>query len=47
MRLGWLIDPQGQRAEIYRGDAVEIVSLQADLSGEAVLPGFELDLPVF
>ncbi|MGK7901579.1 MAG: Uma2 family endonuclease [Hormoscilla sp.] len=48
LRLGWLIDPQGQQVEIYRPDrAVEILSLPATLSGEAVLPGFELYLPAF
>ncbi|MCC3496578.1 MAG: Uma2 family endonuclease [Microcoleus sp. PH2017_15_JOR_U_A] len=36
-RLGWLIDPQNQRVEIYRQQAeVE--------SGEDVLPGFVLNL---
>jgi len=45
LRLGWLIDPQ-KRAEIYRpGQAVEIVRLPATLSGEDLLPGFELALP--
>ena len=48
LRLGWLINPQGQQVEIYRPSrAVEILSLPATLSGEAVLPGFELDLPAF
>jgi Uma2 family endonuclease len=46
LRLGWLIDPQGQQVEIYRpGKPVEVVILPAKLSGEAVLPGFELLLP--
>lgn len=44
-RLGWLIDPQNRRVEIYRpGQAVEIVEGPASLSGEDVLPGFVLDL---
>jgi len=48
LRLGWLIDPQGQKVEIYRRDLdVEIVKLPATLSGENVLPGFVLDLPIF
>ena len=48
LRLGWLIDPQGQQVQIYRPDlAVEVLSLPATLSGEAVLPGFELNLPAF
>jgi len=48
LRLGWLIDPQGQKVEIYRRDLdVEVVKLPATLSGENVLPGFVLDLPIF
>jgi Uma2 family endonuclease len=48
LRLGWLINPQAQQVEIYRpNQTVEIVQLPASLSGEAVLPGFVLDLPVF
>ncbi|NEQ95917.1 MAG: Uma2 family endonuclease [Cyanothece sp. SIO2G6] len=44
-RLGWLIIPQTQTVEIYRqGQAVETVSFSTKLSGESVLPGFELDL---
>lgn len=44
-RLGWLIDPQNRRVEIYRpGQAVEIVEAPTSLSGEDVLPGFVLDL---
>ena len=46
--LGWLIDPQNQQVEIYRqNQTVEIVSLPTTLSGEDVLPGFILELPVF
>ncbi|MBS9384360.1 MAG: Uma2 family endonuclease [Dolichospermum sp. BR01] len=48
LRLGWLIDPQNQQVEIYRqNQSVEIVSLPTSLSGENVLPGFILELPVF
>ena len=48
LRLGWLIDPQNQQVENYRqNQSVEIVSLPASLSGETVLPGFILELPVF
>jgi Uma2 family endonuclease len=44
-RLGWLIDRQNQRVEIYRpGQDVEIIQNPATLSGEDVLPGFVLDL---
>ncbi|HLP88979.1 MAG TPA: Uma2 family endonuclease [Nostocaceae cyanobacterium] len=43
--LGWLINPQDQQVEIYRqGQAVEVVQLPTLLSGEEVLPGFELQL---
>lgn len=39
-RLGWLIDPQNKRVEIYReGRGVEVLDAPAELSGEAVLPG--------
>jgi len=45
LRLGWLINPPDQQVEIYRaGQAVEVVSLPTTLSGEEVLPGFELQL---
>jgi Uma2 family endonuclease len=45
VRLGWLIDPQNQRVEIYRpGQDVEILRSPTSLSGEDVLPGFVLDL---
>ena len=43
--LGWLIDPQNQRVEIYRpGQDVEILESPTSLFGEDVLPGFVLDL---
>ncbi|MBD2594329.1 Uma2 family endonuclease [Nostoc spongiaeforme FACHB-130] len=45
VRLGWLIDPQNQRVEIYRqGQEVEILQSPGSLSGEDVLPCFILDL---
>lgn len=45
LRLGWPIDPQDRQVEIYRASkAVEIVSMPAVLSGETVLPGFELQV---
>ena len=48
LRLGWLIDPQNQQVEIYRqNQPQEIVSLPTTLSGEDVLPGFTLELPLF
>jgi Uma2 family endonuclease len=44
-QLGWLIDPQNQRVEIYRaGQPVEILAQPSRLSGETVLPGFTLSL---
>ena len=45
VRLGWLIDPFERRVHIYRADeSVEILENPQKVSGEAVLPGFELDL---
>ena len=44
-KLGWLLDPQHRRVEIYRpGQDVEVLENPAELSGEAVLPGFVLNL---
>ena len=44
-RLGWLIDPVQKRVHIYRpGVAAEVLEDPESLSGEPVLPGFELDL---
>ncbi|MDJ0582004.1 Uma2 family endonuclease [Crocosphaera sp.] len=48
LKLGFLIDPQNQQVEIYhQNEASEIVSLPTTLSGENILPGFSLDLPLF
>ena len=45
VRLGWLIDPYERRVDVYRADeSVEILENPQKVSGEAVLPGFELDL---
>ncbi len=45
IRLGWLIDRQLRRVEIYRqGQEVEILENPASLSGEDVLPNFVLNL---
>ena len=45
VRLGWLINPQDKTVEIYRlGQAVEVKTSIASLSGEDVLPGFTLEL---
>jgi hypothetical protein len=44
-RLGWLIDPDEQRVEVYRpGRRVKVLTAPPTLSGEDVLPGFVLDL---
>ncbi|MDC0834522.1 Uma2 family endonuclease [Geitlerinema sp. CS-897] len=44
-QLGWLIDPQNRRVEIYRaGRSVEVLENPSTLSGEAILPGFVLKL---
>lgn len=46
IQLGWLIDPYHEKAYIYRSDeSIEIVTgFENKLSGEAILPDFELDL---
>jgi Uma2 family endonuclease len=44
-KLGWLIDPQQHRVEIYRsGLAVEVLDNPTKLSGENILSGFVLQL---
>ena len=44
-RLGWLIDPQNRRVEIYRpGREVELLDNPQNLSGEDILPEFVLNL---
>jgi len=45
LKLGWLIDPKRRKVEIYRPEsAVETVDFATNLSGEAVLSGFTLDV---
>lgn len=45
VQMGWLINPQQQQVEIYRPDqAAEVRNLPTELSGEGVLPGFQLRL---
>lgn len=45
VRLGWLIDPEARRVEIYRsGQKVEILDAPETLSGEDVLLDFSLNL---
>ncbi|AOY82414.1 Uma2 family endonuclease [Moorena producens JHB] len=47
LQLGWLINPQNQQVEIYRpNQPVEIVQFPVSLSGEDVLPGFVLTVPI-
>ena len=45
-QLGWPIDPANKQTFIYRaGNSIEIVKdFNKKLSGEKVLPGFELNL---
>jgi Uma2 family endonuclease len=45
-RLGWLLDPQGQKAYVYHPGRpiAEWEGFTQRLSGEDVLPGFSLDL---
>lgn len=48
VRLGWLFNPQDQQVEIYRqGQEKEVRSLPTLLTGEDVLPGFELQVKPF
>jgi Uma2 family endonuclease len=48
VRLGWLLNPQDQQVEIYRlGSDKEVRSLPTVLSGETVMPGFELRVNLF
>jgi Uma2 family endonuclease len=48
VKLAWLIDPKSQQIFIYRADGTvdKITSFDKKLSGEDVLPGFELDLSI-
>ncbi len=45
-RLGWLIEPDSEKAWIYKPgrDVIEITGFESSLSGEDVLPGFVLEL---
>ncbi|MBD2258491.1 Uma2 family endonuclease [Pseudanabaena sp. FACHB-2040] len=48
VRLGWMFNPQDQQVEIYRqGQPKEVCQLPTLLSGEAVLPGFVLQVERF
>ena len=44
-RLGWLIDPINRRVHVYRpGEPVATLESPETVSGDPVLPGFELNL---
>ncbi len=48
VRLGWMFNPQGQQVEIYRIDQEKaVLPLPTTLSGEEVLPGFNLRVGTF
>ena len=48
LKLGWLINPQNEEVEVYRSSqSMELIKLPASLSGEDILPGFVLELPIF
>ncbi|MGC1394016.1 MAG: Uma2 family endonuclease [Coleofasciculaceae cyanobacterium] len=44
-KLGWLLNRKNQQVEIYRpGQTVEILQSPSSLSGEDLMPGFNLKL---
>jgi Uma2 family endonuclease len=48
VQLGWMFNPQDQQVEIYRqGQEKEVRSLPTKLSGEEILPEFELQVDLF
>ena len=48
LKLGWLINLQGEEIEVYRRNKpMKLIKLPASLSGEDILPGFILELPIF
>lgn len=45
VQFGWLINPADRQVEVYRqGAVVEMLYAPSSLSGEAILPGFVLEL---
>jgi len=44
LRLGWLILPDSTQVEVYTPSDVRVLESPDTLSGDAVLPGFTLDL---
>jgi Uma2 family endonuclease len=48
VRLGWLLNPQDQQVEIYApNQPVVTLPLPTQLAGGTVLPGFNLNVPLF
>ena len=48
LRLGWLINPQDEEVEVYRpSKSMKLIKFPTSLSGEDILPGFVLELPIF
>lgn len=48
VRLGWLFNPQDQQVEIYRPEQTTVIHpLPATLTGEDILPGFEMTIARF
>lgn len=48
-RLAWLVDPIKKKAYVYKPNnpVLEVIDFEKKLSGEDLLPGFELDLKRF
>jgi len=45
VQLAWLINPQQQQVEVYRQQQqIKLINLPTQLSGEEILPGFNLSL---
>lgn len=43
--LGWLINPETQRVEVYRGTmSIDILNSPTELSADEIMPGFVLNL---
>jgi Uma2 family endonuclease len=48
VKLGWLLNPQDQQAEIYApGQPVVTLALPTTLAGGSLMPGFSLAVPLF
>jgi Uma2 family endonuclease len=44
VRLGWLIDPEARRVHVYTPEGASVLEHPETVSGEPVLPGFELQM---